>query len=77
MSIQIRLKRIGSKQGLSVISTAGIVNYSEDYKKAKTQLWAKDAVYGWILIHDPDGLIFGEMQNLIAHAAHKKIFGLG
>jgi len=28
----------GSEQGLSVFSTAGIVDYSEDCKKAKTQI---------------------------------------
>jgi len=31
----------GSEQGLSVLATAGIVGYSEDCKKAKTQLWAE------------------------------------
>jgi len=31
----------GSEQGLSSFETAGIVNYVEDLKTAKTQLWAK------------------------------------
>ena len=31
----------GSERGLSVFATAGIVSYSEDCKKAKTQLWAE------------------------------------
>jgi hypothetical protein len=41
VSIQIRLRRIVSEQGLSVFATAGIVGYSEDCKKAKTQRWAE------------------------------------
>jgi len=30
-----------SEQGLSVFEAAGIVNYFEDLKKAKTKLWAE------------------------------------
>ncbi len=32
---------IGSEQGLSNIETAGIAGYVEDFKRAKTPLWAK------------------------------------
>jgi hypothetical protein len=31
----------GSEQGLSNFETAGIAGYFEDYKRAKTPLWAK------------------------------------
>jgi hypothetical protein len=31
----------GSGQGLNVFKTAGIVGYSEDFKKVKTPPWAK------------------------------------
>ncbi len=31
----------GSEQGLSDFETAGIAGYFEDFKRAKTQLWAK------------------------------------
>ena len=31
----------GSEQGLSDFETAGIAGYSEDFKRAKTPLWAK------------------------------------
>jgi len=36
-----------SGQGLSIFETAGIVSYSEDYKKVKTLSWAKRC-YVWI-----------------------------
>jgi hypothetical protein len=32
---------IGSEQGLSNFETAGIAGYFEDFKRAKTPLWAK------------------------------------
>jgi hypothetical protein len=31
----------GSEQGLSGFETGGIVHYFEDFKRAKTPLWAK------------------------------------
>ena len=31
----------GSERGLSVFEAAGITCYFEDFKKAKTKLWAK------------------------------------
>jgi hypothetical protein len=31
----------GSEQGLSHFETAGIAGYVEDFKRAKTPLWAK------------------------------------
>jgi hypothetical protein len=31
----------GSEQGLSNFETAGIAGYVEDFKRAKTPLWAK------------------------------------
>jgi len=31
----------GSEQGLSDFETAGIARYSEDFKRAKTPLWAE------------------------------------
>ncbi|MEA1946370.1 MAG: hypothetical protein U9N83_03590 [Thermodesulfobacteriota bacterium] len=31
----------GSEQGLSDFETAGIARYFEDFKRAKTKLWAK------------------------------------
>jgi len=31
----------GSEQGLSDFETAGIARYSEEFKRAKTPLWAK------------------------------------
>jgi len=31
----------GSEQGLSYFETGGIVGYVEDFKRAKTPLWAK------------------------------------
>jgi len=31
----------GSEQGLSDFETAGIAGYSEEFKRAKTPLWAK------------------------------------
>jgi len=31
----------GSEQGLSDFETAGIARYSEDFKRAKTLLWAE------------------------------------
>ena len=40
-SVHPEMVDFGSEQGLSVFATAGIVNYSEDFKKAKTHLWAE------------------------------------
>jgi len=31
----------GSERGLSDFETAGIVSYSEDFKRAKTLLWSQ------------------------------------
>jgi hypothetical protein len=41
MSICPQMVDFGSAQGLSDFETAGIVNYFEDFKRAKTPLWAK------------------------------------
>jgi hypothetical protein len=40
-SVRPQMVDFGSEQGLSDFETAGIVRYSEDFKRAKTPLWAK------------------------------------
>jgi hypothetical protein len=40
-SVRPQMVDFGSEQGLSTFETAGIVSYVEDFKRAKTQPWAK------------------------------------
>jgi hypothetical protein len=40
-SVRPEMADFGSEQGLSDFETAGIASYSEEFKKAKTPLWAK------------------------------------
>ena len=40
-SVRPQMVDFGSEQGLSNFETAGIAGYFEDFKKAKTPLWAK------------------------------------
>jgi hypothetical protein len=49
---------LGSEQGLSNFENAGIAGYFEDFKRAKTPLWAKRCrlwrgtkVFCWALSH--------------------------
>ena len=55
-SVRPQMVDIGSEQGLSNFETAGIAGYVEDFKRAKTPLWAKrcrlwmGTIYGWKLI---------------------------
>jgi len=41
ISVRPQMVDFGSEQGLSNFETAGIAGYVEDFKSAKTQLWAK------------------------------------
>jgi hypothetical protein len=40
-SVRPQMVDFGSEQGLSNFETAGIAGYVEDFKRAKTPLWAK------------------------------------
>jgi hypothetical protein len=41
VSVDPEMVDFGSERGLSVFEAAGITCYFEDFKKAKTKLWAK------------------------------------
>ncbi len=41
VSVRPQMVDFGSEQGLSNFETAGIAGYVEDFKRAKTPLWAK------------------------------------
>jgi hypothetical protein len=40
-SVRPQMVDFGSEQGMSNFETAGIAGYVEDFKRAKTPLWAK------------------------------------
>ncbi len=41
VNVRPKMVDFGSEQGLSNFETAGIAGYVEDFKRAKTPLWAK------------------------------------